>query len=150
MWIIEFYNEAEGKSLKPNKAVIGNTLSRKDTIPEEPPEKPQEVQTGGPETPDPDSDPIPDVPKETSPTEETKSQDEQPQSDKESDPSKESEDIDTPEGEEEHENKGRAPKLSQTSQDSSTLDEEYVIIENEKQNQKEERPKPGSYFFSNH
>lgn len=151
MWGIEFYNEAELKSPKPKKSVSGNSLPRKDTIPEEPAEKPQESETGGSETPssDPNPDPFSDVPKENSPIEEHKSQDVHPQSE-EDDSSKESEDVDTSprtEGEDERENMGRAPKLSQISQDSSNLDEEYVIIENEKQKQKEARPKPGNYLL---
>jgi len=130
MWGIEFYNEAE------NKRKSSKSFTELSPLKEVEPIK-SDVTTPKP---------LPDIPEESNSKENVENDSQKTKSDDDkTDP------VPTPDREEDEEVPRRAPKLSQLSQDSSNLDEEYVIIENEKRKESRIKDvdiiKPGKCFF---
>lgn len=123
MWGIEFYNEAE--TTKKYRKSVSELSPVKEDPTDLPPEKESQDKSDNP-TPDP----IPNIPEEDLDSAMKES------SESDSQPSPVGEDKNDPappsEGAEGTNLPSRAPKLSQVKQYSSNLDEEYVIIENEK------------------
>ena len=136
MWGIEFYNEAE--STKKYRKSVSELSPVKEDATDSSTEKESHDKSENP-TPDP----IPVAPEEAldSAIKESSENDTQPSLDEndETDP------VPTPEGEEATDLASKAPKLSQVKQDSSNLDEEYVIIENSKRKEPRavQQSKPG-------